>query len=149
MDAKEKSKLNLKEETSKGQKPSFLHCLGGLPTVLCVMMSICSMAFCFMMNFKTSHLEHRVQVLEMERLSLIHPLPTALEPNGTVLGLQKTIEKLLQEVREQQLKGPVYLYRCHSTLWHDYSERTDPRVRSIPSQHKCRLSHRMPSRVPC
>lgn len=69
-----------------------------------------------------------MHVLEMERLSLIQPAPPALEPNGTVSALRETIEKLLQEVREQQLKGLVYLYRCHSTLWHDYSEPTDPIV---------------------
>lgn len=75
-------------------KSNFSHCLGGLLIVFCIMLSVCSMAFCFLVNFRTSHLEYRVQILEMERMSLI-----TSDENGTVPGLPDIIEKLVHEVR--------------------------------------------------
>lgn len=79
---------------NNSHKSNVSHCLGGLPTVFCVMLSVCSMAFCFLVNFRTSHLEYRVQILEMERMSLI-----TSDENGTVPGLPDIIEKLVHEVR--------------------------------------------------
>lgn len=80
-------------------KSNFSHCLGGLLIVFCIMLSVCSMAFCFLVNFKTSYLEYRVHTLEMERMFLIHPDASGQDENGTVPGLQDIIEKLVQEVR--------------------------------------------------
>lgn len=84
---------------NNSHKSNVSHCLGGLPTVFCVMLSVCSMAFCFLVNFKTSYLEYRVHTLEMERMFLIHPDASGQDENGTVPGLQDIIEKLVQEVR--------------------------------------------------
>lgn len=75
------------------------HCFSGLPTVVCIVLSVCSMAFCLLVNFKTSHLEHRVHVLEMEKMMLFHSDGSTREENGTGAGLQDMIEKLVQEVR--------------------------------------------------
>lgn len=80
-------------------KSNFSYCLVGLLIVFCIMLSVCSMAFCFLVNFKTSYLEYRVHTLEMERMFLIHPDASAQDENGTVPGLQDIIEKIVQEVR--------------------------------------------------
>ncbi|KAG7465156.1 hypothetical protein MATL_G00173280 [Megalops atlanticus] len=74
-------------------------CLVALPTVACFMLSVSSIAICFLVSFKTSQLEHRVHALEMEKKSVFHPPEASfLGEDGTVLPVfRDTIEKLLQE----------------------------------------------------
>ncbi|CAB1315869.1 unnamed protein product, partial [Coregonus sp. 'balchen'] len=106
MGSHEKSENKKAMESINCHKSNFSHCLGGLPIVFCIMLSVCSMAFCFLVFFKTSYLEYRVQTLEIERMSLIHPDAFAQDENGTVPGLQEIIEKLVQEVRRLTIALP-------------------------------------------
>jgi len=62
------------------------------------MLSASSVAVCLFMNVKTSHLERKVELLEMERLSVIQPVHATLDAHAT---LWDAIEKLVQEVSEE------------------------------------------------
>ncbi|KAG7484574.1 hypothetical protein MATL_G00050850 [Megalops atlanticus] len=71
--------------------------LASLPTVACFILSVSSVAICFLTSFKTSQLEHRVHALEMEKRSIPHPSASVLSEEGTVPALRDTIEKIIQE----------------------------------------------------
>ncbi|ROL48001.1 Collagen alpha-1(XXV) chain [Anabarilius grahami] len=58
------------------------------------MLSASSVAVCLFMNVKTSHLERKIELLEMERLSVIQPVHATLDAHET---LWDAIEKLVQE----------------------------------------------------
>lgn len=94
------SPSNSEEKTTKSITETFKtkHCKGSLPTVLFIVLWVCSVVFCLLVNFKTSHLEYRVLKLETEKTALQHPDATVLDENGTVPNLQVIIEKLVQEV---------------------------------------------------
>lgn len=61
------------------------------------MLSASSVAVCLFMNVKTSNLERKIELLEMERLSVIQPVHATLDAHAT---LWDAIEKLVQEVSE-------------------------------------------------
>ncbi|KAI2651214.1 Collagen alpha-1(XXV) chain [Labeo rohita] len=67
------------------------HCL---TTLVCFMLSASSVAVCLFMNVKTSHLERKIELLEMERLSVIQPVHSTLDAHST---LRDAIDKLVQE----------------------------------------------------
>lgn len=88
-------------KTSKGNghhTSQIFHCL---TTLVCFMLSASSVAVCLFMNVKTSHLERKVELLEMERLSVIQPVHATLDAHAT---LWDAIEKLVQEVSEATFK---------------------------------------------
>ncbi|KAI1898439.1 hypothetical protein AGOR_G00072360 [Albula goreensis] len=100
MDSAEISKEENKALLSRSAPRSLIfRCLVALPTVACFMLSVSSIAICFLVSFKTSQLEQRVHALEMEKKSVFHPPEAAfLSEDGTVLPVfRDTIEKLLQE----------------------------------------------------
>lgn len=66
-----------------------------LTTLMCFMLSAFSVSVCLFMNGKTSHLERKMELLEMERLSVIQPVRATLDENAT---LWDAIDKLVQEV---------------------------------------------------
>jgi len=66
------------------------------------MLSASSVAVCLFMNVKTSHLERKVELLEMERLSVIQPVHATLDAHAT---LWDAIEKLVQEVSEEIIRA--------------------------------------------
>lgn len=66
-------------------------------TVVCFVLSAFSVLFCVAITLRTSHLEHRVQFLESERLSVLSASPPpSLQAN---LSVWDAIEKLLHKVR--------------------------------------------------
>lgn len=89
-------------------------CLVALPTVACFMLSVSSIAVCFLVSFKTSQLEHRVQALEMQKNSVFQPPEGSfLGEDGTVLPVfRNTIEKLLQEVSLDLFRS-LHVLGCH------------------------------------
>ena len=99
------------EKTTKSNTDTFKtkHCKGSLPTVLFLALWVCSVVFCLLVNFKTSHLEYRVLKLETEKTAPQHPDATVLDENGTVPHLQVMIENLVQE---------VMFYSCLNVLGH-------------------------------
>ncbi|KTF92581.1 hypothetical protein cypCar_00026586, partial [Cyprinus carpio] len=81
-----------KSSQSNGHHTSqIFHCL---TTLVCFMLSASSVAVCLFMNVKTSQLERKIELLEMERLSVIEPVHATLDANAT---LRDAIEKLVQE----------------------------------------------------
>ncbi|KAL0974011.1 hypothetical protein UPYG_G00214230 [Umbra pygmaea] len=80
-------------------KSLLLRCLVGLPTVLCLMLSVSSIAMCLLMSFKTYRLESRLHVLEMEKNTVFNPPESIFtREDGTVLpALRSSFETLLQE----------------------------------------------------
>jgi len=73
------------------------------------MLSASSVAVCLFMNVKTSHLERKVELLEMERLSVIQPVHATLDAHAT---LWDAIEKLVQEVSE----GIIFFFHFSATF---------------------------------
>ncbi len=60
------------------------------------MLSASSVAVCLFMNVKTSHLERKIELLEMERQSVIQPVHGTLDAHAT---FRDAIEKIVEEVR--------------------------------------------------
>ncbi|KAL4631322.1 collagen alpha-1(XXIII) chain-like [Arapaima gigas] len=79
--------------------------LVALPTIVCLLLSVSSISFCFLMTFKTSQLENRVHALELEKVQMIHrPEMSFLGEDGSVVpALRETVEKLLQEKLSEAL----------------------------------------------
>lgn len=95
MDSTGDSKDVSKTSNSNGHHHSsqIFNCL---TTLVCFMLSASSVAVCLFMNVKTSHLERKIELLEMERPSVIQPVHASLDAHAT---LWDAIEKLVQEVR--------------------------------------------------
>ncbi|KAJ8276302.1 hypothetical protein COCON_G00080540 [Conger conger] len=91
MKSKEETKAFHKQSGSRYQMLS----AGCLPTAACFVLSLSSIAICFLTSFKTSQLEHRLYALEMEKRSTLHQSPSVLFEEGT--ALRETIEKVVQE----------------------------------------------------
>lgn len=94
------------KDVSKGNghhTSQIFHCL---TTLVCFMLSASSVAVCLFMNVKTSHLERKVELLEMERLSVIQPVHATLDAHAT---LWDAIEKLVQEVSEKKKFLPTFM----------------------------------------
>lgn len=90
----EDSKEVSKTSHSNGHHTSqIFHCA---TTLVCFVLSASSVAICLFMNVKTTELERKMDVLEMERLSVIQPVRATLDEHAT---LWDAIEKLVQEVR--------------------------------------------------
>lgn len=89
------SKDASKTSNSSGHRHTsqIFHCL---TTLVCCMLSATSVAVCLFVNVKTSHLERKIELLEMERPSVIQPVHATLDAHAT---LWDAIEKLVQEVR--------------------------------------------------
>ncbi|KAJ8405509.1 hypothetical protein AAFF_G00319820 [Aldrovandia affinis] len=116
-------------------------CLVALPTVACFMLSVSSIAICFLVSFKTSQLEHRVHALEMEKKSVFHPPEASfLAEDGTVLPVfRDTIEQLLQEKLNEAMPKlrKVYLDVCAPTLF----DRSHSKGIDLCFAHKPLLKH--------
>ncbi|XP_053543847.1 collagen alpha-1(XXIII) chain [Ictalurus punctatus] len=62
-------------------------------TVFCLVLSVFSVVFCVVITLRTSHLEHRMQFLESERVSVLSSAPPS--PQAANLSLWDAIEKLV------------------------------------------------------
>ncbi|XP_058852034.1 collagen alpha-1(XXV) chain-like isoform X1 [Acipenser ruthenus] len=100
MDSTEKLNRNKNSDVKKVvPKSEFFRCLASLPTCLCFMMAVSSVAFCFLLSFKTFQLENRVKLLEKGNAPVFAPAETSiLTEGGTLLPvIRDTIESILQE----------------------------------------------------
>ncbi|MCJ8740647.1 hypothetical protein PDJAM_G00061350 [Pangasius djambal] len=70
---------------------SSFHCF---QTGFCLVLSVFSVLFCVVITLRTSHLEHRMQFLESERLSVLSSAHPSLQAN---LSLWDAIEKLVHK----------------------------------------------------
>ncbi|XP_042195977.1 collagen alpha-1(XXIII) chain [Callorhinchus milii] len=77
------------------KKSNLLQYLGTLPTVICFMFSLTSMAFCLLLNFKTSGLQDRVRLLESQR-GRVFVQGTPDTPDLLAV-LQRRLDHVLQE----------------------------------------------------
>ncbi|XP_043925769.1 collagen alpha-1(XXV) chain-like [Protopterus annectens] len=92
------SKLAVRNELFKGLKAMVI--------VVCLVLSLTSVAFCFFLNFKASELQDRVTLLENEkgRFNMPASAATFLSEDGTMpLFLQNKLDRLLQERLEEHL----------------------------------------------
>ncbi|KAF4077278.1 hypothetical protein AMELA_G00206190 [Ameiurus melas] len=64
-------------------------------TGLCLVLSLFSVVFCVVITLRTSHLEHRMQFLESERVSVLSSAPPSLQAAN--LSLWDAIEKLVHK----------------------------------------------------
>lgn len=92
-----------KSSHSSGHHKS--HIFHYLTTLMCFILSAFSVSVCLFMNEKTSHLERKMELLEMERLSVLQPVRATLDENAT---LWDAIDKLLQVVSKQSLRLNVF-----------------------------------------
>ncbi|KAG5844213.1 hypothetical protein ANANG_G00159900, partial [Anguilla anguilla] len=97
MDSAVKSKEETKGLRKQSGSRSLILSTGSLPTAACFVLSLSSIAICFLTSFKTSQLEHRLHALEMEKRSTLHQSASVLIEEGTVPALRDTIEKVVQE----------------------------------------------------
>lgn len=89
-----------KEESEPRNSLAMQSCCfaGILPTAACFVLSVSSISLGLLLSSRTSHLEHRVKVLEAQKSALFLDAGSELGADGTVLTVRDAIDKLLQEV---------------------------------------------------
>ncbi|GAA6112329.1 collagen alpha-1(XXIII) chain isoform X1 [Tachysurus ichikawai] len=86
------AKETVNKSANSEHKTSF-HCF---QAACCLVLSVFSVFFCVLITLRTSHLEHRMQFLESERLSVLRAAPPSVQDN---LSLWDAVEKLIHKVR--------------------------------------------------
>lgn len=71
-------------------KPVYMRYLVSFPTVVCFVLSLSSIAVCFLMTFKTHQMESRLQELEIK-------LSDICQESSVTRDLRSSIETVLQE----------------------------------------------------
>lgn len=77
-------------EKQSAPKPVYLRYLVSFPNILCFVLSLSSIAVCFLMTFKTHQMESRLQELEIK-------LSDICQESSVGRDLRSSLETLLQE----------------------------------------------------
>lgn len=82
------------ESKQNAAKPIYQRYLVSFPTVVCLVLSLSSVALCFLMTFKTHQIESKLRELEIKMTDICQESPKDV---SVPQELRKSIETLLQE----------------------------------------------------
>lgn len=82
------------ESKQNAAKPLYQRYLVSFPAIVCLVLSLSSIAVCFLMTFKTHRLESRLRELEIKMTDICQESPKDI---SVPQELRESIETLLQE----------------------------------------------------
>lgn len=82
------------ESKQNTAKPLYLRYLVSFPTIVCLVISLSSIAVCFLMTFKTHQMESRLRALEIKMSDICQESSVDVSVSQE---LRESIETLLQE----------------------------------------------------
>lgn len=82
------------ESKQNAAKPRCQRYLVSFPTIVCLVLSLSSIAVCFLMSFKTHQMESRLRELEIKMTDICQE---SSKDTSVPQELRKSIETLLQE----------------------------------------------------